>query len=317
MSEFNTSLLREKFIIQNSTSSGMIDNEPIIALSNRMKLILTASNGAKETFIVRAQNMHSTVRFSAQIVKDFNDYGSLIDRARPFNWQKAWTAITKGYEQKWNPQRWVTIYHKGRVIFEDGEGQRHPFLDIIEQCDARNKNDYEQSIDIAKDAFKQAGRLVTINHDTNVALIMKISAKEGKCGIIVRGPNKITTFNLTALPKGGRGAKPSQCLTVAAAFLEGIQLAFLVGMSKQKLKFGLIDPLSEAAHKSEAASHKLGRLNTAIAQFENLLHVSYRPDRPQFSEMINEAEDFARKILAEEIEAKIASGEMNKDDWVV
>lgn len=317
MAEFNTSLLREKFVIHDAMPADMTDNEPIIALSNRMKFTLTYRDGSAETYVVRAQNMHTTARLAAQMAKDFYDYGSLIERAKPFNWESAYRAITKGYEQSWNPNRWVAVYHNGRVVYEDGEGTRHTFLDIIEQCDTRNKGDYEKTMEIAKDAFKQAGKLVNIEHDTNVALVMKVEGNEGKCGVILRGPNKTTTFNFAAHPKAGREPKPSQCLTAAAAFLEGIQLAFLVGMTKQKVRYELIDSTSEEARKGDAASQKLGRLNSAITQFENLLTVAYRPDRPNFAEMIDEAEEFARQVLANEIEAKIASGEIDQGDWVV
>ena len=150
----------------------------------------------------------------------------------------------------------MTVYQNGRVIYEDGAGTRHPFLDIIEQCDARNKDDYEKTMEIAKDAFKQAGKLVNIDHDANVALVMKVVDNEGKCGVILRGPNKTTTFNLVATPKGDRDVRPSQCLTVAAAFLEGIQLAFLIGMTREKLRFELIGTTSDEAHKSDAASRR-------------------------------------------------------------
>ncbi len=318
MSEFNTSLLREKFVLHDAMPENRDDDKPLVALSNRMKVPLISRDGLYEDhYVVRAQNMHTAIRLAARMTKDFYDYGPLMDRAKPFAWDKAYHAITKGYESEWNPQRWVAVYQNGRAVFEEGESHRHPFLDVIEQCDARNSGDYEKAIEIAKDAFKQAGKNVTIDHDANVALVMKVTADEGKCGVILRGPNKTTTFNLTAHGRGGRDVRASQCLTAAAAFLEGIQLAFLVGMSKQKLRYELIEAGSDDAHKADAASRKIGRLNNAIAQFENLLNVAYRPDRPNFSEMIDEAEEFARKILAHEIEAKIATGELDKGDWVV
>ncbi|MBU0799957.1 MAG: hypothetical protein KKA05_03045, partial [Alphaproteobacteria bacterium] len=108
----------------------------------------------------------------------------------------------------------------------------------------------------------------------------------------------------------------SQCLSAAAAFLEGIQLAFLVGMTNIKQHYELIDNYSDDAHQGRAASQKLGRLNSAIAQFENLVEVVYRPDRPDFGKMIDDAEIFAKKILAKEIERKIDSGEISGEGWV-
>jgi hypothetical protein len=310
--------LREKFVIRNLESSDKGDDEPLIALSNRIKFQLTTRDEKHiETYVVRAQNMHTTARLTAQMCRDFYDHGPLIERTRPFDFSGAYKSIIKGYEADWNDEKWVAVYYKGRVVFEAGEGHRHPFLDVIEKCDTLNKQEYAHTIEIAKDAFKQAGKNVSIDHDANVALIMKIDEEEGKCGVILRGPNKTTTFNFTAHPKAGRAVRASHCLTASAAFLEGIQLAFLIGMTAQKVQYGLIETATPENRKAEAASKKLGRLNNAVDQFENLLHVTYRPERPNFSAMVSEAEEFARTVLSKEIEAKIARGELEKDDWVL
>ena len=319
MVDFRTSLLREKFLIYDAMpSQDGAGNKEIVALSNRLVLPLKSKNGhTKEAFVVRAQNMHTTARMGAQISKSFYDYGQIMGRATPFDWNECYKTITRGYESVWNNDLWVAVYHNGRVVYETGEAERHAFLDIVEQCDARNAEDYERSMEIAKDAFKQAGKLVTIEHDSNVALVMSVKSDEGKCGVIVRGPNKTTTFNLTAKKKSGREVKVSECLSVAAAFLEGIQLAFFVGLTTQKIRYDLVGAGSSVAKQSDAASHQIGRLNSAISQFENLQNVNYRPDKPNFSEMVIEAEEFARKMLAKEIAAKIESGELDEGDWVV
>ena len=311
MPDFNSTLLREKFVIEDVMPGSQSDKTPLVALSNRMVMPFVSDNGQlSETYVVRAQNMHTAIRLGAQMAREFQEGGPLITRLKPFDFRAAYLEITKGYEKKWNPHRWVAVYNKGRIVFQDGaEGvTRHPFLDIVEQCDARNPGDYEKAMEIAKDAFKQAGKLVNITHDANVALIMAIGSDEGRCGVILRGPNRTTTFNFTARAKAGRQVKISQCLTVSAAFLEGIQLAFMVGMTNQKLKYEMIEATSDDNHKGREASQKLGRLNGAVSQFENLLEVTYRPDRPNFAAMIDEAEEFARKIFADEMK--------KKGDWV-
>lgn len=318
MSEFHTSLLREKFVIRDAIPADMTDRQPIIALSNRLPLSLQSEDEeTREEFIVRAQNMHTCARLAAQICRDFDEKGPLLDRKKPFDWKYAYLAITKGYEKKWNPDRWVAVYHKGRIIYEDGEKHRHPFLDIIEQCDAINKDNYEKSVKVAEDAFRQAGKLVTIEHDSNIALVMNITNAEGKCGVILRGPNHTTTFNFTAHPRGGREVHASQCLSVAAAFLEGIQLAFFVGMTQEKLHYELIGATSDEARRARDAGEKVARLNGAIQQFENMFKVTFRPDRPNLSAMIDDAKGFARTVLAKDIQKKITEGGADKKDWVL
>lgn len=316
MAEFHTSLLREKFIIHDTMPADMSDKEPVIALSNRLVVPLVSRDRmVSETYIVRAQNMHTCLRMAAHIAGDFMAGGSLIDRPTPYDWEGVYKSVTKGYEAKWNPNRWVAVYHKGRVIFEGGEAERHPFLDIIEQCDTRNKDDYEKTLRVAEDAFRQAGKMVNIEHEANVASIINITEKEAKCGIILRGPNRTTTFNFTAKNKSDRKVKISQCLSVSAAFLEGIQLAFMIGMTNMKVHFELIGKSSDEAFKGRDASQKLARLNGAVAQFENYADIMYRPERPDFSKMMSEAEDFARDLFAADITHKISKGE--EKDWVV
>jgi hypothetical protein len=320
MTEFNTSLLREKFIIRDAVPPHEKNRIPVVALSNRLVLPLVTSDGtSNEEFVVRAQNMHTCARFGAHICREFQENGPLLTRRKEFDWKYAYLAVTKGYEKKWNPNRWVAVYHKGRVMFEDGEGEvaRHPFLDIIEQCDARNRGDYERAMRVAEDAFKQAGKLVTIEHDSNIALVMNLSKQEGKCGVIVRGPNHTTTFNFTARPKAGREVQASHCLSAAAAFLEGVQLAFFVGMTQEKVKYELISNASEEARQARDAGEKIGRLNGAVQQFENLFEVIYRPDRPNMSQMIDDSKEFARKLLAKDLQKKIDEGDADTTGWVM
>ncbi len=317
MKEFNTTLLREKFIIRDPTP--VSDEAPVIALSNRLVATLPQRNAHEfrdpETFVVRAQNMHSCIRMAARLAHSSADEGPVMDRKIPFRWDKAWEAVIDGYEKNFNPNRWVAVYHKGKPVFSEGE--HHPFLDIIEACDAKNQGDYESSIELAEEAFKKAGKVVNIDHDANIALVVSITDELARCGIILRGADKTTTFNFTAKSVRGAKIKVSQSLTVSAAFLEGIQLAFQVGMGKEKLRYDLIEKGSEEAAQIEKSEERLKRLTAAVNQYEHMADVNYRPERPNFFKMAEEAEDVAKKILAPQIKAKIESGELNEADWVM
>ncbi len=314
MPEFNATLLRERFTIQDAMAGDLSDKPPIIALSNRMAVPLISDNDElHETFVIRAQNMHTCTRMAAHLAREFQEGGPLLTRQHKFDWEYGWLTITKGYEKAWNPSRWIAVYHKGRVVFEAaGDGVvRHPFLDIVEQCDARNKGEYEKSLSIAKDAFLQAGKIVDIAYEGNIAMVMHIKDDEGKCGLILRGPNRTTTFNFTARPKSDRAVKASQCLSAAAAFLEGIQMTFMVGMITYKVKHEIIAAKSPEAKQGHEAGMKLGRLRGAIEQFEALMEITYRPERPEFTEMVDSAERFAGKMLEkrEKERAKTESAE--------
>lgn len=313
--EFKSTLLREKFTLKDPAAPA--SEAPVVALSNRMVLPLAHPQGLEEseTYVVRTQNMHSCVRLCAAIAKEYFERGAMMKRVTPFRWDNVWRDVIKGYEKDWNPDIWCAIYHKGRVLYEDGT--RHPFLDIIEQCDAVNRDNYSQSVAFAEKAFQQAGKEMKIEHDSNIALIVSIKEDEAKCGVILRGANKKTTFNYNVRQrKNGDPVRIPTILTVSAAFLEGVQLAFSVGMANRKRQVALIEKFSDEDRKGKRGAERLINLSSAIEGLERKYNVNYRPDRPDFPQMVREAEEFAMKILRPQIEAKIQSGELNPRDWI-
>lgn len=316
ISEFQAALLREKFTLRDMRDTA--GEAPVIALSNRIVLTLPAQNriDIPETLIVRTQNMHSCIRLAARLVAAAEEGGPPLPlRVPPFDWARAWDGVIEGYERKYNARIWAAIYRAGKSVFEWGE--HHPFLDIIETCDFKANAEYADSVILAENAFRKAGREVSIEHDSNTALILNVTPEQGRVGVILRGANQTATFNFTARAKRGKPIKTPSCMTVAAAFLEGIQLAFQVGKEKTKLRYGLIDPKSDDARKLADSEKRMARLKTAISQFEQLADVTYRPERPDFFVMMDEAQEETRKILKPQIEDMIRQGIIDGDDWVV
>jgi len=311
--EFKSSLLREKFTLSDPADP---DAEPLVALSNRMVVPLTSKyESENETFVIRTQNMHSCARFAGAIAKEYMERGPITSRVTPFDWGRLWHDVTKGYEKDWNPNIWAAIYYKGRVVFEEGE--RHPLIDIIEKCDAANHEDYSQSVAFAESAFQAAGKKMSIDHDSNIALIVAVTEDEAKCGVILRAANRKTTFNYTVKKrKGGDPVRVPTILTVAAAFLEGVQLAFGVGMANRKRELELLEKYSDEDRKGRRGAERLVNLTNAIETLERRYLVQYRPERPDFARMVTDAENFAMKILKPQIEEKIANGEITGREWI-
>lgn len=292
--EFKTTLLREKFVLQDPAAS----EEPIVALSNRMVLALENDEGGDtETYVIRTQNMHSCTRLCAAIAKEYFDRGAMMNRMTTFQWAPLWRDVSKGYEKDWNPDAWAAIYYKGRVIFEDGT--RHPLLDIIEKCDSVTHQEYEKSVEFAEQAFQTAGKAMKIEHDANVALIVTVTDTEARCGLILRVANKKQTFNFTATQNRMRKEKirVPTLLTVSAAFLEGIQLAFGVGMANRKKDLGLIVKYSDDDRKARRGVERLTNLNNAIEQVELKYNFHYRPERPDFTKIVKEATEYAERVI--------------------
>lgn len=315
MVKLQTSLLREKFTVHDPKQA---DNDDITAMSNRMVITLNSPDGIdNETFVLRTQNMHSCARLGAAILKEFHENGTLAYRAKAVEWNLIWGDVIKGYERAWNPDIWCVIYHKGRPVFQQGE--HHPFLDIIEKCDAAQQQEYTESVVLAEKIFGQAGKLVKIHHDSNVALVVHNSEEEAKCGIIVRGAGGTTTFNFTATPhdKNPRPLHPYTTLSVAASMLEMVQLGFKVGILNKKVETGLIERFSQEDKHHKKATSRLGNINKAILNFEDHFNVKYRPERPTSKQIVTQAENAAIKILAPEIKQKLEDGEISDKDWIV
>ena len=318
MSEFRTSLLREKFTITEKNPTNDVEVKPAIALSNRVVVPLLSNDALdNETFIVRTQNMHTCARFAGAVMKEFFEHGTIANRATPLSWENMWLDVIKGYESDWNQNIWAAVYHKGRLIYHYGE--HHAFLDIIEQCDSTNQQPYAESIFFAEQAFAKAGKEVSIDHDSNVALVASCKDTTAKAGVIIRSATGTTTFNYTTVSYEGNDSPihAHTTLTVAASFLEGVQLAFQVGFLNRKKQFKLIEKFSDEYKQHDKAKKRLASLNRAISNYEKHFHVNYRPERPTFTKMVGEAEEYSIKILQPEIEAKIADGELNANDWIL
>jgi hypothetical protein len=306
MKSLNTSLLREKFVIHDPNGD-MDDNGTVIALSNRIPVELrNEKDELVESFVIRTQNMHGCVRLAARIVTSFAQGGALMTRAVAYDWASAWDAVCSEYEQSYNPNRWVAVYNNGKMVFESGK--HHPFLDVIEKCEARNKGVYDDSIIMAEDAFKQAGKVIKIEYDANMALVVNLEKTEGRCGIIMRGPDKTTTFNFSA-SGNGKSLNFAQCLGASAAFLEGIQLAFMIGMNTEKIRIGLIERHSQQEKQTREARRQLSRLSAEVTNFETAFKVRYRPEKPEFQSIVIDAERLAQKTLEK---PKSSSGRVKK-----
>jgi hypothetical protein len=218
-----------------------------------------------------------------------------MNRHIPFDWDKIWNGVVNDFEYAYNPERWIAFYNEGKAVYQRGD--HHPFLDVIEKCAVANKGEYDQTVIMAEEAFRQTGKTVRITYDANVALVMNFEDNVGRCAIILRGANRTTTFNFSAQARPKTVLGIPQCISGAAAFLEGVQLAFQVGMYTEKIRLGLIERFSKEEKIARDGRKRLGRLSTEILNMESAFEVRYRPERPEFKRIITDAERLAQKTV--------------------
>lgn len=293
--EFNTTLLRERFVI--SDTSGQ--EEMIVALSNRIVLPLYDKFGAiAETFIIRAHTMAISTSLAAQIAKSYEKLGPIATRQKKFNWDKCWGFVNDQYEQNYNPKAWCAIYHDGKKIFSTNE--YHILLDLIEQFENKNKQKYEKSLEMAEQALKDAGQSVKISYDSNVALIIKCEKKVSRVGIVIRSPKRTNTFNLTAKQKTtDHPLSPSACLQVASSFLDAIQLSYVIGSLNERIKRGMSSWRTNDDKQRADAHRKLHMMESLVTAFIGGYDVNFRPERPEFHLLIEDAALQTKEYLDE------------------
>lgn len=292
--EFTASLIREKFVLQEQDNTKRDKAPNLTALSNRIEVMLEGQRN--ETYVVRAHNMHLCVRMTTRIVQNFQRLGAIMNRVNPHDWDQDWRVTLSDYERLYNTDAWAVVYYEGKPVFSSGE--YHPFLDLIEKCAIEHDGAYDETIPIAEEAFKSTGKDVKIEYDANVALVLDMASKQCRSGIIHRGPLRTTTFSFGAFPKEeGKAVNIPQIMAASAAFLEAVQLAFMVGMNNVKIVMGIIERFSTAEKQTREAKQRLGKLITEISNMEATHDIRYRPEKPSFSEITNSAEEIAENTL--------------------
>jgi hypothetical protein len=311
----NTSMLRERFVIQDKSAKKQ-DAEPVIAMGNRIVINLKSVDGRlTEHMVIRGHNMHSVARTAARVFLDFDKKGPILSRVPEYDWDGLWESVCSKYEQDHNPQNWVAVYFKGRKIFTRGEN--HAFLDVMEQCDASNRDEYDHAVTIAEDIFARAGKEVAISKDTNIAAVINVTDEKSRCGLILRGAQKSSTFSIALEAKNkNTTVKPGPhiCLNLSAAYLEAIQLAFRSGQLAAEVSVYEYTKSSPKSLFLQETNRRIGRLNAEIKSYEHRFNTRYRPENPDVIGISEETrrmfiEIYAEQKRQEEEQAAIEAGE--------
>lgn len=277
MEDFSTSLVREKIIFTETANSDGTEKEPVVVRSNRVFLKL--GNGAdSEKVVIRAQNMHTTLRIAARMLQAFYTRGPLLSHEKGLNWDDLWESSLSGYEKDYNKEAWCAIYINGRSIFKTITS---PFVDVIEKCALLTLDNYDTTMNVTENALKKIGREMTINHSSNVAAVFTDHGDHMRCGVIHRSNKKDAAFNFTAT-NGQQQTRITQSFGATAAYLEAFNLRFVIDNLRQKIRAGEAKTVSHENNQIRAAIARQGAINRAILSFEEIYNVKYRPAKPDF-----------------------------------
>lgn len=287
MIRFHAELLREKFTINHAETK-------LNVMSNRIHCPLHDKDGnLVEDLVIRGKNLYDCIRFLAKILENFDMRGSFINRKGDVDWLRMWNACQSKYEQEFKDNNWIIIYHNGKAIFRDGE--YHPFLDMIEKFapeDGETKQSYDKAVHRAEDAFRQLGKTFTIHHDSNTAMKININEPDISCSNILRKDGKIQTFNFSCKLQESTGTLRAYIpfILSSASTAEAMQLSFSLGRLLAKQKQGQIKKGSTEASFLNKTHQRVERLKAEISNLEMNNKVRYRPEKPDFNLMTQQAE---------------------------
>lgn len=274
MDDFNAALIREKIIFVNEDGgpAATADGHNVIR-SNRIFLKLEAG-GATEKVVVRAQNMHTTLRMAGKVLQEFFRLGPLLRRG--VNWEDIWQGLQSNYEREYNEYNWGAVYINGHNVFKT---KHSAYVDIIEKCAQLNVDNYDATIEVAQNALKQLGKSMQISQSSTVAAVFTNTPEHLRVGIIHRQGGKDTAFNFTAAG-GETNHRIVQTLGIAAALLEAINLKHVVENLREKSQGRKPSPAD--ASQLRTALARLVALDKGISSFEDVYEVRYRPEKPAF-----------------------------------
>lgn len=277
MKDFATSLVREKMTFTDQAAPISMDgvSSGTVIRSNRVPLKLT-TGGITEKIIIRAQTMHVAMLLAARMMFSYYRNGPFSGRDPAYDWDGQWQSVLSGYEKNYNPNVWAAIYINGAPVFKT---MSDPYMDIVEKCALLAGDNYETTPAVAEKAFRQAGKEMKITHDTNVAAVFTTNDGEMNCGIVHRAAGNAQAFNFM-VGGGDEDHRVVQCITAAAALLEGLNLSMVVKDLQNKVRMKEITPSSVEAGRMRAAAARMVLLNKTITGFEEIYDVKYRPGKP-------------------------------------
>lgn len=262
--------------------SGPAASANTVIRSNRILLKLV-SNGIMEKVAVRAQTMHLTLLLTSKIMFSYFRNGPFLGRDIPYDWDLQWEAVMSGYEKNHNPNAWAAVYINGAPVFKT---LADPYMDVVEKCALVAGDNYDAVPSIAGKAFRQLGKNIDVDHDSNVAAVFTDHGDLMNCGILQRTGGSTQAFNYT-VEGGERDHRVVQSIAIASAFLEGLNLSMVVKDLQNKIRMREITPSSVEGGKLRAAAARMVLLNKTISNFEEMYDVKYRPAKPDIFQKDN------------------------------
>lgn len=278
------SLLREKFCVRDIASN----KEPLVVLGNRLQIPL-GPTGREPPLVIRCHSLHMTLRLLALFIRESEFTGLSEDAAAGYAWAEKWNDLRDGFEKKHSPDTWVTVYHKGKCLFHAGE--THAFFDVIEHCQYGNREQYDYAVEMAQATFKKAGKSLLIEHESHVGYVQETIGDTIRLALVLRLPGQKATFTVLVQGAGDDELPPPdyKAMQIGADFIEAINRSVQAGFLQRKILDNKLSDTSQEGRQFKSLTKRIRELNNDIIRNENRYHVKYRPEKPDFKAIQDEA----------------------------
>lgn len=277
MSVFEAMLVRERIVMTQRPIDAGPDAQAETAVIRSTRLHLSLPGRVRtENIVIRAQNMHTTLRIGAKALFSFYKSGPFRGRAEAFDWQGMWDLLHTSYERKYTPELWAAIYLDGEPVFKT---KHAPAADVIEQCAVLSADDYDATMPLTEKVLEHLGQDAHIDHSAKVACVFTDDGTHMRCGVIHRTDGKDKTFSFTAT--GGEVySRVVQGFSIAASFLEAIDIRHYMREVQRGLHAGKLTKSSPEMARYNAGPQRLKDLRRGLDAFEEHFDVRYRPEKP-------------------------------------
>ena len=282
--EANITLFRERSVVQRL---GAGNEPPVLDLrSNRVALTLKVGQRTDEV-VVRGQNIPASLRLTALVAEHYERQPTLFSKENyaTLDWKSLWIQRQTAYERRFQPESWVSLHNRGRVVFSTSPPDTVETIVTAIESVARGA-------DVQENLLREAARRLTdipiedlvVQHESQTAVVFTPFKDYLRVAILERRDGRTSSFAISAY----HSTKPGDTLGIGtfvnfcADVAEALALRALHEKVKAQLENGRSYAARVPAAQIDAAAARKRDVMRFLDGFERAHRVAWRPERPSF-----------------------------------
>jgi hypothetical protein len=285
MTEIGTiTLYREKSVVHrveelNDDDGGAVP--PALILRSNRVMIPIKTKMATVPVVVRGQNIPGTMRMAAVVVDEIRRDANALADPDATDWESLWRRKISKYESDYMRQAWVSVHFNGDTVFMGGEGR-----DGIAEVEAIALGEEVTEAMVNEAAGNVLGALedLMVEHDSQTAIVFTPGAQYHRAAILERRDRKTGAFSVSVHhPSPQKPVRLSQFISFCADMAEALTHKSFLDRVQELIAENALASTNITPALTQATRNRRRDLTDAIANFEEVNKVVYRPERPTFA----------------------------------